>query len=60
MPVTDSLMSKIFEPAVSTLKGPNHLTEVWFSNLLSGCLINHWPESRRLPVNMLTLHCTLF
>ena len=50
MPVTESLMSEMFESAVSTLKGLNHCTEVWLSNLLLDCLINHWPEHWRLPV----------
>ena len=55
MPATESLMSEMFESAVSTLKGLNHCTEVWVFNLLLDCLINHWPEHWRLLINVLTL-----
>jgi hypothetical protein len=60
MPVTQSLMGKVLEPLVPTLKDPNGFTEIRFSNLLLDYLVNHGPESWRLPIEILILHSITF
>jgi len=46
-------MGKVHELPIPTSEGPNDFTEIWLSNLFLDHLVNHWPESWRLPINIL-------
>ena len=55
LPATKLMVGKVLKLIILILECLDNFTEVWFSNLLFDCLINHWPECWGLPVDILNL-----